>query len=105
MHSGAMTPDIKLIPPQVRSINHQTFDALNEVKTHTRKALQGTSKVVVNSYSSQRLRRSVGHDHITRTMTMMLHPSDVFNHQLDTFKQTKIALTSLLTNMRLCDNQ
>ena len=100
MNTLIMTEFIAL-NPKVYSINHQTLNEFNEVKIKNKKTLKGVSKVVV--------KKEIKHDdyvnviETNNALTKEVMSIRSFNHQLYTFKQQKIALTSFYDKMQMID--
>ncbi|MFM7981014.1 MAG: hypothetical protein ACKPKO_17025, partial [Candidatus Fonsibacter sp.] len=88
--------------PKVYSINDQTLNEFNELEIKNKKTLKGVSKTVV--------KKEIKHeDYIQVKDTNKPIDKEVvsissFNHNIYTYKQSKIALTSLYDKMRMVDS-
>ena len=100
MNSLLMTEFLAL-NPKVYSINYQSIDEFNDVKVKNKKTLKGVSKTVV--------KKEISHEDYEEVMnTSKSIKRDVtsirsFNHQIYTFKQSKVALTAFYDKMQMID--
>ena len=100
MNSLLMTEFLAL-NPKVYSINYQSIDEFNEVKVKNKKTLKGVSKTVVKKEISHKDYEEVMNTSksIRRDVTSIRS----FNHQIYTFKQSKVALTAFYDKMQMID--
>ena len=100
MNSLLMTEFLAL-NPKVYSINYQSIDEFNEVKVKNKKTLKGVSKTVVKKEISHKDYEEVMNTSksIKRDVTSIRS----FNHQIYTFKQSKVALTAFYDKMQMID--
>ena len=84
------------------SINDQTLNEFNDLKIKYKRTLKGVSKTVVKTDITHKDYVDV----LDTNKSIKRDASSIrsFNHQIYTFKQSKIALTSVYGNMQMTDN-
>jgi hypothetical protein len=88
--------------PKVYSINHQTFDEFNNVKIKNKKTLKGVSKTVV--------KHEITHDDYVKVLETnepeirKVMGFRSFNHEVYTYENDKIALSSFYDKMQMIDS-
>ncbi len=100
MNSLLITEFIAL-NPKVYSVNYQSLDEFKRVEIKNKKTLKGVSKVVVkNEIKHSDYVNTLKTNEIARRNVVSIRS---FNHQLYTYKQNKIALTSFYDKMKMID--
>ena len=97
-----LTTEFLAINPKVYSIMHQDMKTTGEIIEKNKKTLKGVSKVVVKKEISHKDHQDVLQDNQPKTRAVTSIRS--FNHQIYTFQQTKVALTSFYDKMVMIDN-
>ena len=101
MNSLLITEFIAL-NPKVYSVNYQSLDEFKRVEIKNKKTLKGVSKVVVkNEIKHSDYVNTLKTNEIARRNVVSIRS---FNHQLYTYKQNKIALTSFYDKMKMIDH-
>ena len=100
MNSLLMTEFLAL-NPKVYSINYQSIDEFNEVKVKNKKTLKGVSKIVVTKEISHKDYEDVMNT--SKSIRKDVTSIRSFNHQIYTFKQSKVALTAFYDKMQMID--
>ena len=97
-----LTKEFLALNPKVYSIIHQDMKTTGEIIEKNKKTLKGVSKVVVKKEISHKDYQEVLQDNKPKTRIVTSIRS--FNHQLYTFKQSKVALTSFYDKEVMIDS-
>ena len=97
-----LTKEFLALNPKVYSIIHQDKDKEGQLLDKNKKTLKGVSKTVVKKEITHKDYQKVLGDNIPIKKNVTSIRS--FNHQLYTFKQEKVALTSFYDKMGMVDN-
>ena len=101
IHSLLITEFIAL-NPKVYSVNYQSLDEFKRVEIKNKKTLKGVSKVVVkNEIKHSDYVNTLKTNEIARRNVVSIRS---FNHQLYTYEQEKIALTSFYAKMKMLEH-
>ena len=92
--------DFIALNPKVYSFNYQTFKE-NQIVYQTKKTLKGVSKAVVKNEITHQDYEKVHKDNIPLKRNVTSIRS--FNHNVVTFRTSKIALTSHYDKMKMID--
>ena len=100
--NGLVMKEFTALSPKVYSIITQYIDKKNQFHdNYNKNTLKGVSKVVVDKDINHHDYNSVLEENITIKKDVMSIRS--FNHQLYTFQQSKIALTSFYDKLCMLD--